>query len=641
MIRLLLPLLLISNISYSQVDLALGLVAYYPFNGNANDVSGNGHNGILRNGVTFVAGKNNIPGSAVHFDGNDDFIEVPNNGALTASTGFSFVVQFKTEDINAVQTLLTRRKRSDQTQAQFQTFINWFLHPGFGYAHNYTNNAACNTAIVLYNLYVNTGANTIVRDRWHCVVGTFDGTVQRIYLDGNLMETLPTPLSVMDMCENVPMTFGRYTDLDRQTFRGTMDEIRLYNRPLNQAEVLELCQCAITSNNDMADCQGNSFQLNTTGGSIYSWTPASTLNNPAIANPVATPNATTQYIVTGTTVAGCVGNDTVNITIHPKPVTATSNDTTICIGGSAQLSASGGISYTWSPPLSLSNPAIFNPVATPADSILYYVTVTDNNTCSALDSVKVNVKPLPVFSITPDDQICPEETFQLTASGGNIYDWQPASTLSNAAIPNPVASPSTTTTYTVRVTDQGCNISSLLSTVVTVLPLPDIQAAKSNDIDCSNDQSQLLASGGVQYTWTPAESLSNPSVRNPVARPRTPTQYIVTGTDASGCVNYDSVTVDVLAANQSMYLVPSAFTPNRDGLNDCFGIKSWGIVDEFEISIFNRWGERIFYSTNPNACWDGTYKGREQDPNVFVYMIRSKTLCSSSIFKKGTFMLIR
>ncbi len=159
-------------------------------------------------------------------------------------------MRFKTESLTAVQTLLARRKMTDQTQAQFQTFINWSTHPGFGYAHNYTNNSACNNPIVLYNRYVNTGAGTIQLNRWHCVVGTFDGTMQKIYLDGILMESLATPLSVMDVCENVPMTIGKYTNPDPQLFSGAMDDIRIYNRALNQEEVSALCEIPLASCNN-------------------------------------------------------------------------------------------------------------------------------------------------------------------------------------------------------------------------------------------------------------------------------------------------------------------------------------------------------------------------------------------------------
>ncbi|MEI2738079.1 MAG: gliding motility-associated C-terminal domain-containing protein [Chitinophagaceae bacterium] len=257
------------------------------------------------------------------------------------------------------------------------------------------------------------------------------------------------------------------------------------------------------------------------------------------------------------------------------------------------------------------------------------------------DSVLITVRSANGFAIIPPANICSTKTIQLTASGGDIYVWQPAGSLDNPNIYNPTASPSSTTLYSVQITDTLCNNIQTLSTTVTVLPLPLISANKSNDIDCTTPQSQLMASGGAQYSWTPAGTLSNPNSGNTIASPAVTTQYVVTGTDLSGCTNYDSVTVNVTNLNKGGYLMPTAFTPNNDGLNDCYGIKFWGTILEVEFSIYNRWGERIFFTKNPTGCWDGRYKGLPQDPNVFVYMIKAKTTCEGSIFRKGTFALIR
>ena len=86
--------------------------------------------------------------------------------------------------------------------------------------------------------------------------------------------------------------------------------------------------------------------------------------------------------------------------------------------------------------------------------------------------------------------------------------------------------------------------------------------------------------------------------------------------------------------------MPSAFTPNNDGKNDCYRIKYWGVIEELDFAIYNRWGERIFHTSNSTDCWDGSYNGVKQDPGVYVYLITAKTSCGK-VFKKGTFALIR
>lgn len=390
-----------------------------------------------------------------------------------------------------------------------------------------------------------------------------------------------------------------------------------------------------------AICEGANIQLTTTGAQTYSWTPAGTLSDPTSANPIATPTAPTQYIVTGTTATGCVAKDTVNISFHPEAVTSVSDDAEICVNTSTTLSASGGVSYAWTPGATLSNPSVANPVATPVQNTMYYVTITDVNTCTYLDSVKIDIKPRPIFAVSGAPGVCFDDTVQLQASGGNIYNWQASPTINATNIPNPLVYPTVTTTYSVTITETVCNESATLTKQVTVWQRPDVQASKANDIDCSYDRSQLSASGAVTYTWSPAASLNNPGIRNPVAMPSAETQYTVKGTDGNGCTNTDTITVKFTDANKGDYLMPTGFTPNNDGLNDCYGIKYWGVIEALEFSIYNRWGERVFYTTQKGACWDGTYKGVKQDSGVFVYMINAKTNCEKPVFRKGTFVLIR
>jgi gliding motility-associated-like protein len=257
------------------------------------------------------------------------------------------------------------------------------------------------------------------------------------------------------------------------------------------------------------------------------------------------------------------------------------------------------------------------------------------------DSAKIEVRSFNGFSINPPLSACVNEGAQLWASGGDLFSWSPAGALNNPALPDPFANPTGSTTFTVTITDTLCGFVRSLSTNYTVLPLPVVKAARSNDIDCITPQSILNASGASNYVWSPSTSLNNGTIASPIATPTTTTQYVVKGTDRSGCINYDSVTVKVTNLNKSGYAMATAFTPNNDGVNDCYGIKYWGTITELQFSIYNRWGQRIFYTTNPSACWDGNFRGVPQDPNVFVYMIRANTVCGGVVFKKGTFALIR
>jgi gliding motility-associated-like protein len=397
----------------------------------------------------------------------------------------------------------------------------------------------------------------------------------------------------------------------------------------------------VTASTDTTICAGKPVQLEASGAGSYSWLPNTALSDAAISNPVANPTVSTEYIVTGITANGCIAKDTLQLNVFAKPLINIQADTAICKNTSLPLWINGGISYTWSPSATMDDPSSSTPVVSPVSSTSYQVVITDANTCEYLDSVRVDILPDPVFSVSSPTQICLNDSIVLTASGGDSYLWSPSNGLNDPAIEAPTVSPVTTTDYEVTITESSCGNSTTLQTRVTVLPLPVISATSSNDIDCSYDRSRLDAAGARTYNWTPSATLSNASVHNPVAMPRETTTYVVAGTDRSGCTGYDSITVKVDNSNKGGYLMPNAFTPNNDGLNDCYGIKFWGIIDNVEFSVFDRWGVRVFYSKERDACWDGTYKGEKQPAGVYVYMIKASTNCENPVFRKGTFVLVR
>ena len=134
--------------------------------------------------------------------------------------------------------------------------------------------------------------------------------------------------------------------------------------------------------------------------------------------------------------------------------------------------------------------------------------------------------------------------------------------------------------------------------------------------------------------------MNNSNIANPIASPSTTTLYKVVGKDNNGCINSDTVTVKADFNMNALYLLPNSFTPNGDGINDCFGIKYWGVVQDLDFRIYNRFGNMVFHTTDPNVCWDGTYKQQPQNSNVFVYVISAKTACGI-VNRKGTITLLK
>jgi gliding motility-associated-like protein len=169
---------------------------------------------------------------------------------------------------------------------------------------------------------------------------------------------------------------------------------------------------------------------------------------------------------------------------------------------------------------------------------------------------------------------------------------------------------------------------------------PSIKLSKSNDVSCSFAISKLVAFGGERYLWSPSASLNRADIPNPTADPEITTMYHVKVITKEGCVGEDSITIYVMKNASKDFDMPSAFTPNNDGLNDCFGVKHLGNISNLQFAIYSRWGQLIFFTKNSAECWDGTYKGEKLNPDVFVYQISGTTYCGK-VYKKGTVALIR
>ncbi len=364
---------------------------------------------------------------------------------------------------------------------------------------------------------------------------------------------------------------------------------------------------------------------------------------PVTANPLVTTKYPLQEITDATNCSTMMSSDTATITIIPPTNFSITPDTGICKNGSAQLNVSGGQNYAWSPAMYLNNPNISNPVAQITQSTRFYVAGKDLNNCNVLDSVMVNILPAPVFLAPSPETICKGQSVVLKSANStkNIYTWTPASFLNDPTAPQPVATPDLTITYNLSISDPVCvQYDSSFNVLVTVNDAPVVVASKSNDINCSNLTSHLSASGAESYSWMPGTNLDDPSSDAPIASLNATTQFIVRGTASNGCYAFDSITVYVTETGQNAFSVPNAFTPNNDGINDCFGIRNWGSVTLQEFSIYNRWGQRVFQTKNPSDCWDGTFQGQKQDSGGFVYIIKASSICGN-IIRKGNLLLIR
>ncbi|MCD6069254.1 MAG: hypothetical protein K0S33_4080 [Bacteroidetes bacterium] len=270
------------------------------------------------------------------------------------------------------------------------------------------------------------------------------------------------------------------------------------------------------------------------GGGTYTWSPATT---PATgANVTVTPTVTTIYTVTGTSASTCSATATSTVTVNNAPnVTVTSD--TICIGGTANLTANGGISYTWSAGTSPAAGPIVT--ASPAVTTTYVVTVTDANSCSGTATATVTVNPLPIVTVT-SATVCATFPATLTASGADTYSWSAGTTPATGS--TVTATPALTQAYTVTGTDtNGCVNTATATVTVNAAPIVTVPSQTI----CINASTPLTAAGANTYTWSPGATLDATTGTTVNANPLVTTTYTIIGTDGNGCVDTTTTMVTV------------------------------------------------------------------------------------------------
>lgn len=322
----------------------------------------------------------------------------------------------------------------------------------------------------------------------------------------------------------------------------------------------------VTISRDTAICDGESIQLSANGGTTFRWSPPTGLNDPNIANPVATPTLTTTYTVSVTNAATCTDSARVTVTVNPKPTVDAGNDTAICVGESRQLTAtaSPGVGFLWSPVTGLDNPAIANPRATPIVTTTYTVIVTNATGCRDTDAVTITVSPRPTAVVSPDVAICAGDTVTIVASGGAAFRWEPTTGLGTPNAPSTTASPPATTTYRAIVTS-GAGCSDTASVTVTVNPRPTAVVASPFDTICAGQSTRLNASGGTIFLWSPVTGLNDPNVADPVASPTVSTLYTVVVTDPNGCRDTAQVNVTVVTPSVQLAFPDTTADPHTRG----------------------------------------------------------------------------
>lgn len=402
--------------------------------------------------------------------------------------------------------------------------------------------------------------------------------------------------------------------------------------------------------NSAVICNGDNAALLATGGTNYTWTPATGLSGVNSPSPFASPNSTTVYTVTiehtGAT-PPCVANLTTTVQVNPTPTASFSYTYNPCGGGVSfvDLSSSDVTAWTWTM-APAANYTVQNPYHFYSNGGTQTVTLETINTFGCRDTAVriINVPVPPPLSINGNSIICNGSSAQLNAAGGVSYTWIPTTGLNINTVANPVASPTTSTTYSVIITTSN-NCAFMLSTHVTVYYLSSspVTASASPPGVVKGDPVILTYNGspGSNVSWFPANTVNPKTGYTVTAVPDRPTTYTAVVTNGP-CREYAYVYVDVFIPGciEGDAFIPNTFTPNGDGQNDILYVRGLK-VDEVYFAVYNRWGEMVFETTDKSKGWDGIYKGKPADVGVFGWYLKVRCYNGEETFKKGNVTLIR
>ena len=676
------------------LNLQNGLVAFYPFCGNANDISGNGNDGTVFNAQLASDRFGNI-NSAYQFDGTTSYIDISKQFFNNGSNQYSISLWF-----NSISNM--------PTDGVGQTLLNTNPHRGLGLSYSYRGdkklsfwNQVDPSSIGNWDITQNPFNYTVNLNQWINVVIVKDGLVFKLYVNGAFDKEVS--ISTNPFLKMVGMQIGSISCCTKEFFKGKIDDVGFWNRALRAEEILQL--------------YGNQASV--------LWSTGAT--TPSI---VVNPTVKTTYKVTVTDgITTCTDSVVVDVSSSELKVTdpdAVCSPAVVNLTAAAITSGSAsGLTYTYWNDANATQ-ALANPDKVSVSGTYYIVGTSSTGCTSAPTAVKVTVNPLPVATIIAPSQtaICDKSSITLTARGGTSYQWllngsaiagatdstyaasQAGSyevnvialgctskvaapvnlTLIKAAVPKfsnsstcinvPVSFFNETDTtlsgsvnwlwdfgdgqtstllnpiYTYKksggfivkltVTPKLCSSLPVSFTKNITVDIPPVGIKYPNVLAVKNKATPLSArfiANGYTYLWMPSTGLNNGAIQKPIFNASNEQLYRVRLTSPNGCITMDTVKVSVY--DSSDIFVPKAFSPNKDGKNDLLQPFLVNIVTLKFFRVYNRWGQLMFQSSDSRQGWDGMYNYKPQPLETYTWIAEGIDGNGITIFRKGQTVLIR
>jgi gliding motility-associated-like protein len=664
--------------------LQANLLGWFPFCGNTNDIGPQQNNALAFGPLTYGPDRYGNPNAAIYFTGNGESVHT-NKIERTTINSFTYVTWVNTSNSVA----LPQETINPLSGFGIDLSSTCVIHPTHGY--NWVidhNNTGAGLFVATNGVFVLEHTDVIVPSPlvwqgslvgWHQITIVYDRHVPKLYIDGKFIKSgLVTPYIVHPSfgCDSF-YTNGRYAYITSgfgkgfnpsavvvpsNNFKGAIDDIKIYNRALVDTEILQLYQkdiykviwstgdttqkigaapkqstkywvtatngensCSdtvhltvmtpplISLGNDTTLCNGDSLELKAPKMPGYSflWQDNSTADNYNVKNSGA-------YHVKVSDQFGCNTADTVTINFSQPPSFSLGADTNLCNHQTLQLHPSlPSGNYLWS--TGIRSAAIDITI-----SGIYWLQVTSQG-CAKRDSITVAFKPLPAIDLGSDTVLCAGQTLLLDVTKDNeTYLWQNGSISSTYLVSKPGK-------YSVKVTEAGCDTTGKIT--VNYLQMPQVYLPTDTILCISQTLTLNADNPSSNYLWQ--DGSTSPAFF--VNREGT---YVVKVSNICGNTT-DSSTVKFENCQCKFYL-PSAFTPDQNGVNDIFRPNYHCLYSNYKLRIFNRWGQLVFTSNDAQVGWDGNMNAHRQPEGEYVWYLSYKDgLTGKETEKKGTVLLIR
>ena len=455
--------------------------------------------------------------------------------------------------------------------------------------------------------------------------GTYIDSIQSIYGCDSVvtltLDVLPIYFDTIDVsiCQNetyvlgsqVLSSSGFYTEVF-QSISGC-DSLFSVNLTVNPLPVI--------SCNDTLICLGDTAILIPNGAESYTWNPSIGYTDPN-GTLFCSPIVNTTVEVTGEDFNSCVSSEMINVGVQVLPsIQIVSSENQICIGNSVFLTAQGGENYVWELP-GFIDATLEEQVLVPDTTVFIYLNGFDDLGCENSDSTTVVVFDLPELAISPIQEICLGESVEIVVSGAQTYSWSPIGNDDMFMV-----SPDETVNFLVTGTDlNGCVDS--IQTSVIVFPSPDAGLA-ANPLLTTSDIPHITfentSSGANSYELSTGDGSFYDFFSGEIEHsyPYTEGNYLVYlyVENEFGCA--DSTQLLIQIKGEEIYYVPNTFTPDGDEHNNTFRpiFTSGYDPNQFEMIIYDRWGEKLFSYFDSNQYWDGTFNGIKCPEGTYIYRI--------------------